>query len=189
MSGLYFEAVEKRLSYLRWLHSQPANPWSYTPAHVAGMYRAALSQGDTYFMDKHFCELVDHARQTVPHDLVFEKEWLQSPAGFIWLETPFLCPPLDRKSLPTDLRDDLNIDQMKIQAVGWSLVPPGTMIRRIAGEKLFPSPPGLMQFVCFLDYQTSDVVQPGFGAWSYYALFPGDRLRGTANRIRESVEA
>src|SRR4051812_11775931 len=89
-------AIEKRIEWLRW--SKTAHYTEFNSPEDANLrdslkgYKRSLTIGDTVLMNARFCELVDLARQTVPDDLKFEAEWLFAPAGWMWLEEPFLCP-------------------------------------------------------------------------------------------------
>ena len=128
MSSPYLQAIETRLKWLRWLDSTGSNPWSYVPTAAWAHFYNCLQHSDTYFMDRHFCELVDHARREVPSDLAFDQTWLQSRSGFVLLAEPVLMPRLNPASLPADARDASNTD-MRVHAFGWH---PGRRWRRIA---------------------------------------------------------
>jgi hypothetical protein len=51
-----------------------------------------LETGDTFFMNKNFCSLVENARSTIPDDIEFEMSWVHSPQGWMWIEVPFEVP-------------------------------------------------------------------------------------------------
>jgi hypothetical protein len=95
MKTSYLRALEKKAEWLHWFDYErhPANyefDTSYALALAA--FGHVLQVGGTMFMNKRFCDLVDYARRTVPDDLEFEKSWLPSQFGFLWLETPFSVP-------------------------------------------------------------------------------------------------
>lgn len=49
-----------------------------------------LKMGDTFYLDRAFCQLVEHAAESIPLDTVFNLEWLQSLNGFAYLDKPFM---------------------------------------------------------------------------------------------------
>jgi len=136
--------------------------------HTFRMYRESLRRGDTLYMDKHFCELVDYARETVPDDLFFEDSWMATPAGFMWIETPFDCP------VPLDMTDLLKLT--------------GKPAPMIAALSWFPSITG---GTTFMTYQAFDRIPvfgaPGFGCWTFFTLNHGDSLINTIQKFEATV--
>lgn len=100
--GPYIKAIDDHLRLIKLLR-QDAKPKSISPAHwqelmlthkLDGVGRQMLTdrfitdllKSSTFYMDRHFCDLVDHANDQVPTDLCFESQWLQTPMGFMTLE-------------------------------------------------------------------------------------------------------
>lgn len=188
LDSSYIHALEMRARWLRWSKEQGEDVWSRAMTVVPAVgtrqrllgifptYRSNLAAGDTFFMDRHFCKLVDHARQDhAPDDLAFEHTWMQAPTGWLWLEEPFRVPilstpGLDNPKVAEFLKRDPNSD-LRLSAIGWFPVDPGTKLEsgRIANE-------GATEFLTYQDfsYYRSDAV--GFGCWSYFVLNNGDKL-------------
>ena len=183
MQATYIKALEQRAKwnqfadkYIEHLKQGDARreQWGRTcshPTHYARtlrMYRESLGRGDTLYMDKNFCALVDHARQSVPDDLFFEDSWMQTPAGFMWLDTPFDCP------VPPDMPSLLELtgrDAPMIHAVSWY--------------------PCMTGGTTFMTYQGFDRVPqlgtPGFGCWTYFTMAQNDRLIDRLQQFEETV--
>jgi hypothetical protein len=178
----YAEAVETRLRWLRWAIKHGDESWSkiadLSPAKVATRrnwldvlptYRHALESGDTFFVNKNFCELVEHARRTVPGDLVFDSRWLQSKFAWAWLETPFVVPANidDGRGGVHTFREDR---RAVVCAVAWVPIPAGQVTSsRVAGE-------GAHLFMTYQGFREIVPGSEGFGCWSYFVLQDGDRL-------------
>src|SRR5512137_1100000 len=102
MHGQYVGAIEARLGWLRWSYSEMAQGvYSLDRIRAAAphqspllMGRHVLLHGDTYYMDRRFCHLVDHARQSMPDEVAYEPQWLQSPDGWLWMGEPVRVPDL-----------------------------------------------------------------------------------------------
>lgn len=101
MNPKYVEAIETRLRWFRYsqhpeemkaLIGMDNNTYQHFlfSAHEGAF--APLSIGETYFMDRHFCALVDHAHATLPEHIQFEREWMHSDNGWLLLETPVTVP-------------------------------------------------------------------------------------------------
>lgn len=159
MLATYIKALESRAAWARWADEYPLreahNPRNH-PAYDASMriYRDSLFYGETFYMNKEFCALVDHARATVPDDLVFEDNWMHTPAGFMWLETPFEVP----KPAAVSFIDDIGIVP-SIRAVSWKLQENG------------------YAFLIFQDWRSVVSSSQGFGCWSQFIMRNGDILR------------
>ena len=188
MDSAYIRALETRAKFLRWAKTE--GNLSYSDklqfADAKKYWRTALpayidtlESGDTFYMNQKFCELTEHARETVPDDLTFDSAWMHSPQGWLWIETPFKVP------MPEFIDDAFKEKPAwvtTISAIGWRPVQQGLATAkgmtgdaagRVAGA-------GAYQFVCFLAEPGRD--DNGFGCWSYFMLQDGDKL---IDRIRQ----
>lgn len=176
----YAYALEKRLEWLRWAK----DPQTYArfgdhfePGSL-NVYTQILQSGDTLYMNKRFCELVDLARHTIPDDLKFENEWMIAPNGFMWLEDPFIIPKPIIAQDP-NIKSMDTIDAMKISAIGWQKITENHIAPISSTSKLEL---GSYQFVCFLNWRFFNPnAGQGFGMWSFFILNSGevmiDRIR------------
>jgi hypothetical protein len=151
------------------------------------IYCKSLEAGDTFFMNRQFGELVDHARRSVPEDLVFENTWLEAPSGWMWLETPFEVPEFVVDTPEKTVEDQLKkiSNRIRIRAVGWFPVPPGIHAETIEGTNIRGeriSGEGATQFLCYIDFGSVNSGSYGFGCWSHFMLMNGDKL---SDRIRQ----
>ena len=143
------------------------------------MYTTVLERSETFFMDAHFCRLVDHARREVPDDFRYEARWLQAPWGWLWIAEPFPVPPLVVQQEDQGLSDV----QWRVRAIGWRPVPPGTMTQRSpVDDHKEPATVGTTQFMCFQDpalypQLRSRVSGLVFSSWSYFTFREGQPLR------------
>lgn len=223
MESQYIRALEIRSRWLRWAKEHGNNEWaafdnlkavnrktggeieknspvfqSYVQALPA--YIKALQAGDTYFMNKKFSSLVEHARLTIPDDLAFEHEWLQSKQGWLWIEEPFRVPEelaegndiidkiedgiknldLTGKVTMSQILNNINPElkirdsksrEIKVAAIGWFPVPEG--YQQGVGRV---AGPGATEFLCYQDFSLYDKDAVGFGCWSYFMLQNGDKL-------------
>lgn len=205
MSIDYSYALEKRRLWLEW--SKKTSILDMEP-QAKQIYISNLEQGDTYFMNKRFCELVDYARGTLPEDLAFEKEWVITPRGWMLLEEPFSTPclgdaymnELDTKNpideiLLTSLRrasKDLK-ERIPISAIGWMQVPDNVIDARnkmiAAGElegRIHTY--GATQFCCYFDYGFVHNRGVGFGMWSYFVINPGEKVLERIQEFEHNVD-
>jgi hypothetical protein len=199
----YAYSLEKRLEWLQWAKSQDARDLYVQPGMAQSfyVYRRILESGDTFFVNKRFCELVDLARRTIPDALKFENEWMLAPKGFMWLEDPFQTPqPTITDAWDTQTQEalDSKLTPMRISAIGWEQVPDNQIplmnqdergfVQKSLGEQLKP---GAIQFVCFMDFQLfNSSAKPGFGMWSYFVLNPGAMLLDRIHRFENvSIES
>lgn len=195
----YMYALEKRLQWLQWTKSPEAREENkLMPERSFQTYQDILAKGDTFFMNNHFCQLVDLARRTIPDDLKFEDDWMVSPNGFMWLEEPFEIPK-PMMSQDPDVKQLDRIASMRIHAIGWERVPENYIAYANKNEKAFIQKtlgaemiPGAYQFVCFLNYRAfNPSAGPGFGMWSYFVVNPGsvviDRIHRFETNSVESV--
>lgn len=189
MDSAYIRALEMRAKWLRWAKEElqgqhynaaksvsDARPFWKTalPAYID-----TLENGETFYMNQKFCELTEHARDTVPDNLVFDSSWMHSHQGWLWIETPFKVPePAFIKKADTHFKVEGEVPSWvtRISAIGWRPVVQGLttakgmtgdVAGRVAGT-------GAYQFVCFLKNPGRD--DTGFGCWSYFMLQEGDRL-------------
>lgn len=109
MESTYIKALEMRARWLAWAKNQAEEFWgkrmkipSDDFMYALPSYIRVLEGGDTFFMNRKFASLVDHARQTIPDNLAFESEWLQSKQGWMWIEDPFSVPTLMIENPDTD---------------------------------------------------------------------------------------
>jgi hypothetical protein len=172
MFATYMRALEKRAGWARWAEEYVTKRMDHSKTpnydHVMLFYKASLMHGDTLYMNKEFCALVDHARATAPDDLVFEDSWMQTPSGFMWLEIPFRVPR------PAEFDDTRLLDQgidvdPHLHAVSW-----------------FKQDGGYV----FLTYQDWHDVHPnaeGFGCWSHFIMRPGDVLAERMKRFETTA--
>lgn len=214
MESSYITALETRAQWLQWGVDTGQKMWGQAGRkYIPGIqsYLKCLQSGDTYFMNKKFCSLVDNARSTVPDDLQFESDWMLSPQGWMWIEEPFSIPTIeaDLKELkdgdPLTKEDVDRIARIRISAIGWLPISEGFPTAdymnlnkegRVAGK-------GAYQFLCFLDFNifgdkyintTEGRFRPrglaekgGFGTWSYFMLQDGDKLIDRIHQFEEKA--
>src|SRR5262245_17147089 len=167
----HIEAIETRLRWLKWLISDEG----YREAAAGGfqqalpIYRDVLETADTYYMDPHFADLVEHARLTIPDTMSFDFKWLQSDHGWLYINPAFRVPNIDDTRM-MNLPDDW---QTLIRAIAWRRVPPGQRVFLFPHSKptteIVHEP--RIQFMTFMippsrfGYQ-----EPAFGftPWSYF---------------------
>jgi hypothetical protein len=204
MNSAYVKAVETQAQWLRWTREYGYEEITESQYDAVPVYEMALETGDTYFMNKKFCSLVDHARRTVPDDLAFDMSWVLSKRGFLWLEEPFNCPnfgllpgsvekvvDIVAREQNIHWRDDATKNEVvekkeigiNIKAIGWL---PCTRVTDLADGKRCgklaigdDEAEGVI-FLCFHEF-----TQGGYGMWSYFTLKPGDKVM---DRIREFEE-
>lgn len=133
-----YKAVEMRLKWLKWAKEQrrlqmyqsdvrldKTNLERRAIEEVMPQYQMSLETGDTFYMNRQFSDLVDHARQTIPDDLAFETAWLQSKRAWMWIETPFLVPSISvtqarlqkiKEQLARITKSGILVDEAKLQA-------------------------------------------------------------------------
>jgi hypothetical protein len=205
----YINTIEMRLSWLKWATGgRGREAWTqlgFGPAMPA--YEYVLEHADTFYMAPHFCRLVEHARLDVPGDLVFDSKWLNAKCGWMWLSSSFEVPFVkETRSMPYAYSDNLEDlqrekfrERIRVRAVGWRLLEPGTIIqqgtrRREDGVALpsddksvmRPAEPGSVQFCTFQDFKEFNPTSgSGFGCWSYFVVHDGQRL---ADRVIDFEE-
>lgn len=195
MDSAYINALEVRAKWLRWAIDQEQS-FPYM-RH----YTQALEAGDTFFMNKKFCSLVECACETVPDDLVFEAEWMQSRNGWLWIETPFGVP-LPAEAAYKKVTDELAHESgkkltdeqhkklisvmrspVKISAIGWYAVPAGIHVGKGKKDELFRvTGEGAYHFMCY------QMLGNNFGTWSYFTLQNGDKLIDRVRAFEEFAE-
>lgn len=181
MNLTYVKALEKRS---QWLESAKKEIYPFLPTRKRDqsdvLYKLCLEQAETFVMNNKFCDLVDHARESVPDDLEFEITWPPVQKGWMWLETPFTIPNWVlneeyKKDMPAFVAEtDGIVDTLKISAIGWM---PATRIadtkegNRYAEIALPNDPVDGYTFLCFFDMDTS------FERWAYFTFIKGDKLK------------
>lgn len=185
MSLEYTNAIEKRAAWLRWAKGTGGKVWGELGFDKAMPgYIDVLESADTFYMNSVFCSLVDHARQDVPGNLAYDATWLQSPSGFLWLETPFEVPQLQEvveRGVPEQLIP------LFVRAIGWRPIPAGTPLNnRLDGNKIAPA--GYTQFLTFQDFDLFKPGTPGFGCWSYFGMRGGERVQDRINEFERLCE-
>jgi len=198
MDSMYIKALETRAKWLRWALDQESSfPYAPEMRH----YTQALEAGDTFFMNKKFCSLVECARETIPDDLIFESEWMQAKNGWLYIENPFGVPlpatgyneldsflekgkkRLADKGLLHDRHEEVlekikngREAKIKISAIGWYAIPEGIHVGKGKKDELFRvTGEGAYHFMCYQELDGE------FGTWSYFTLQNGDKI---IDRIR-----
>lgn len=176
----YMRAIEKRAAWLAWAKTYAGQfhllHWDYDLMNNAPVVRRfidLLEHGDTFFMDAHFCQLVDHARRTMPEETKFEVDWMIRPHGWLWLAEPFEAP---RTASP----DPKTRDRGKnVCAVSWKLMEQGERVlihnqgalseRRIEGREMW--------FACFVEDGQ------GFCPYAYFTIRDGQSMSARVKRF------
>jgi hypothetical protein len=123
MDVSHLMALDKAAEWLRWVEAggykywrMPSDREDDVDAEFSGyLFITSASSGNIFFMHRKFCEMVTHACDKAVMDasvtdaLQFEENWMVTPTGFMWLETPFQFG-LSRKVTGRSLG---------INAVGW----------------------------------------------------------------------
>jgi hypothetical protein len=193
----HLQALEQRIEWLQWgrnmLKRSHRTNLTDNQHYIDALpvFLHTLEEGDTFFMNKRFGELVDHARKTIPDDIEFDLSWLHAKSGWMWIEEPFDVPKLrginDTGLLPTVIREPLpgeeSVDvtiNVGISAIGWFTIPPDAALNANLTVS-HALKPGTIEVVCFQDYKyfegfNAGKTPSGFGCWSHYILQPGDKL-------------
>src|SRR5437667_4595110 len=148
-------AIETRTRWLDWARREGSIIHTY--ADIMPAYIRVLQSGDTFFMNRKFCSLVDHARETVPDSMTFDSKWMHAPQGWLYLEEPFDVP--STIVVNDEITDSSHI---RIRAVGWHKVPAGTKLGNLNGEFVGTAGDQTYRFLCFVE------VPHGFACWSYF---------------------
>lgn len=173
----YLFALEQRAKWLHWCQNiAPEFYEGQTALYALPMYEHGLRNGETFFMSKQFCELVDMARVEIPDNLKFDPNWMIAKNGFMWLETPFRTPVLSEQI------KHATEQQLTISAIAWFELPPGIESAGVNGHPSRKSVPGTFQFIMFHAHNLLAPGMPGFGCWSYFSLQPGDEV---LSRVRD----
>jgi hypothetical protein len=176
MKSEYINAIEVRSRWLKWARIEGGPAWnhitrianrdgqkaasSYLEALPA--YQHALETGDTFFMNKNFCSLVENARSTIPDDIEFEMSWVHSPQGWMWIEVPFEVPNPELQNPGLEdpvIRAKLEGLVIRVSALGWF---------KVSETKMY--------FLCYQDFESYMPGKTGFGCWSHFTLSQGDKL-------------
>jgi hypothetical protein len=181
MNSSYVTALETKARWKKWIERHGYDTTSdmipNQARSVVSAYERVLNSRDTHFMNAKFCDLVDHARASVPDDLKFEQHWTHDRSGWMWLEKPFLCPTfLLNSDLVEAARKRRSNPETKIEirisAVGW--LPMGS-IKELPDGRRFGAYEGgesVGGTAFLLFHELSD----GFGMWSYFTLGEGDQV-------------
>lgn len=195
MNGSYIQALETKARWSKWIEGEGQMTVPPKARAVLPAYEHVLHTPDTHFMNAKFCDLVDHARKTVPDDLRFEMPWAHSKWGWLWLETPFECPrflvsdevaenarKIWNREMPNapfepvaDMPAEMKKLRVKIRAVGW--MPVGKISTLSDGRRYGATGEG--GGTAFLLFH--ELGKDGFGMWSYFTLMDGDKV---IDRIR-----
>lgn len=168
----YVETIEHKLA---WLRSGEAARQSIEMQYgkITDTYIDILQSSDTFYMDRHFGDLVDHARRAIDSRMTFDAKWLLAKRGWLYLEQPFEVPAI--------MLQDAN-EKLYIRAVGWREVPPGGILVAYDGTQT-PAPPGTVQFCFYHDHlhwingEMDAGLRPGqWRPWSFFALKEGWEL-------------
>lgn len=161
---MYLDALETRLHWLQWAMQQTVSPWAGVPLDVLRQYKEMLLTGETFYMAAPFCDLVTHAAKTIPDGTGFEHAWLIQPSGWLYLDTPFIPPPLI--GFPDT--------PVPIRAIAWMPRPAGTPVySHGAGSTVTTLTIQATQFLCYHDAHGK------FTPWSYFLIGQGAPLRPT----------
>jgi hypothetical protein len=187
MESSYISALECRAKWLKWTKDEAPQLWAKIDRELGlpsswrsayPFYLDVLENGDTFYMNDKFCDLVDHARDTVPDDLTFDPEWMQSKQGWIFLAEPFETPELIENADLSPEEKQVRKEYLRIAAIGWRELPEGI----ITAKGLDPTLPGRKvaagsyQFVCFQSRESYRPDAKGYICWSWFMLCPGDKL-------------
>ncbi len=148
MKMSYLRAIEKQAAWLQWLkspHLEIPDPMYLEVMRTSG---DILTYAETLYMNANFCDLVDHARRTVPDDLEWEDSWVPCQWGFLYLETPFLIPRVPGIPSATHIR-----------AIGWR----PSEVR-----------PGCTVFITYVDGLPGSYAEGGFASPSHFTLAAGE---------------
>lgn len=169
----YIETIERKLQWLRFGNERrPRIEAEY--GRITETYLDILESSDTFFMDRAFCDLVDHARREAPLDMRFDARWLLAKRGWLWMETPFEVPPVTL--------EERDLVKLGVRGVGWREVPVGATLVAYDGSQE-PAPPGSVQFCFYVDQEhyrslVSDdaqanlrALQRAAGEWSPWSFF------------------
>lgn len=186
-------ALEKREEWLWWSRGEGREMYTRGPeasdmtSRSIYAYEYALKTGPTFFMNSHFCDLVDYARRSIPDDLEFEAEWMVQPHGWMWLENPAETPHLQIAPENHEYVVDADglrlppgtVPKLPISAVSWFPLPelpfhdPRNQYITTSGSR---NVEGGWCFQLFLERNRITPGLRGFGMWSYFLLAPGDRV-------------
>jgi hypothetical protein len=178
MNSSYVQALETKARWLRWAETKPGLINVERSPRILDTYLETLKTPDTHFMNAKFCDLVDHARQSVPDDLKFDISWAHGKEGWLWMETPFQCPPFI-----VNKEQGVNPVDVKIRAVGWLAA---TKVTDDMRGYRWSSGDGsaTLEGITFLFFL--EIPKLGFGPWAYFTLKNDDILIDRIHKFESS---
>lgn len=174
-NGAHLGALKRRLDWLTWARDPRSQPdiKRYGIEEVMPECIFNMEHGDTYFMDRHFCDMVDQARRDMPEDVEFDETWMQSRNGFLVCETPFEVPNIvEFHNMLQKMVEEEGVDpeklkfKPKIHAIGWNWL----------GDDRY-------KFYIYLDMPRSE---SGFSPWSYFRVGNGVKLSQRIDTFEDS---
>lgn len=186
MNSECIRAVETKAKWLKWSDELTVGrPDDHIPAGIKEAYKKCLQSNDLFFMNAKFCDLVDHARQSIPDDMKFDVTWFQAKYGWLWIDQPFEIPSvasISNRSIQNS--EGLVLDSkelLKLSAIGW--LPVNTVIETENGGRISsfdlrsPKTEGIA-FLCYLDLGRIDTLARnlGYACWSYFTIKHGETL-------------
>lgn len=199
MDYSYVQALTTRAKWKLW--AQQYGNITNNPEALQGICNRILGTGDTFFMNKQFCALVDQARRTVPDDLPFDMSWLQAPIGFMYLADAFEVPELtglnkeiEANGWPKSVKEMALVTKYKprVAAIGWMCLK--NVTRPAPGSTMGTFTTSLndaevVQVICYLDYgRGSRAYGDGFGMWSYFNIVPGQKVLDRVHQYERRLE-
>lgn len=203
LDSAYTKALETKGAWLKWAKKEGLSVWTRMDeewlkqnpsvterdiesgqrsyASILPLYTYCLEESDTFFMNNAFCELVDHARISVPGDLKFSSSWMLAKQGWLWLQQPVEVPQIN--AFP---KSELGGLSVKIRAIGWVHVPEGTKY----GTTGQVTGPNAYEFLCYQSFDDYDFGKTyvGFGCWSYFLLQDGYPLDHRIKTFEDSAD-
>ena len=201
MNAAYIHALEKRAQWLKWIEYEQKYQQHLNPED--DLYKINLKYADMFFMNDKFCDLVNHARLSVPDDLRFDLSWPPTKMGFMWLEKPFRCPTwiLDEEykkeieesleGLPPEAVAEkmARVLEIQIHAIGWvaaertyDLDDGRRYAETYSKSMLPPAIPSAYSFLCFFD------LGDHFEKWAYFTFSEHDTIAEKVKKFEELAE-
>jgi hypothetical protein len=197
MNSSYVQALETKARWLNWLRKERVVDLSTNESDatsgaymILDAYEKSLATPDTHFMNRKFCELVDHARMSVPDDLKFDISWTHYRSGWLWLEKPFLTPKFvlneqfrETAKIMHPQHEIKEID-VEITAIGWL---PAFNVQTLSdGRRVSREGQGASGTMFLLFHPLRN--GRGFGMWSYFTLMDGDLVLERIKAFEHAAE-